>query len=380
MLLSRCWLYFIYFYFLVYSDAVFSVTYILPHSDEVRCVAIGSVGTLIVSGSQDGWVRVWGLGKDEPIFSFEHGSPVDTVAFDFDGIHVFSHSLQFVKVWRMGKAKAVYERERPKNTDCVFSSAAFSRGGERIAIGYSSGLLEVCEWQREKPPLLFKHGEEVIRNLAFCPNSTELISCAGKTVKVWPLRNIPPDFIGFEVGFKVSDNEDLVELKFLQPSRTFEHGGDVCSVSISGNGRRLLVTSVDENFNEGLYPNVGIFTLWKLEAEDYMKKVLKFSTPSLVLSASLNYDGSIAAFTNEVDKGFSLCKTRKKGKLKGCWCRNVLALRPNKVCFSPDNKRVAVCGNQLLEKQNAGSVIVYYLKYLENHDECEKNRPDLSCN
>jgi WD40 repeat protein len=80
------------------------------HSKPVTALAlVESTGTQIVSGSEDGTVRLWNLADGKELKNLNHQSPVTAVAVSSEGKRIASSGGNLVRLWNLADGKQVAE-------------------------------------------------------------------------------------------------------------------------------------------------------------------------------------------------------------------------------------------------------------------------------
>jgi WD40 repeat protein len=119
------------------------------HMEEVTDVKFSLDGSFIASASSDGTVKLWSPGGNfEPEPS---GSPINAASFSEDGSQVMtSTSLGLVQVWRVDDGRLLRALSS-KSTS--IDSVAFSKGGSYIIAGSSDGLIRI--WGPESDDVIY---------------------------------------------------------------------------------------------------------------------------------------------------------------------------------------------------------------------------------
>ncbi|CAN3373846.1 hypothetical protein DIURU_004361 [Diutina rugosa] len=169
-----------------------SESYILKqqgHYDAMNCVVYSPDGSRVVTGSDDGKIKVWDVRSGFCLYTFsDHQAPVTSVQFAKRGQVLFSSSLD-------GTCRA-YDLIRFRNfrtftaTERVqFSCVAVDPSGTLVCAG-SQDTFEVHVWSVQTAQLLdsLTGHEGPVSCLAFGQESTVLASASwDKTVRVWDL-------------------------------------------------------------------------------------------------------------------------------------------------------------------------------------------------
>jgi WD40 repeat protein len=82
---------------------------LMGHSDRVTAVAITPDGQRLISGSQDGAIKIWNLETEDLICTISaHNDSVNTIAITPDGSHIISGSQDgTIKIWNLETEKLI---------------------------------------------------------------------------------------------------------------------------------------------------------------------------------------------------------------------------------------------------------------------------------
>jgi WD40 repeat protein len=108
------------------------------HTDAVRSIAYGPDGRRLVSGSDDGTVKVWDMVEGRELRSFRgHGPAVRAVAFNRDGKRVAGGGAdRTVRVWDADTGRVLHTLPKQEG---VVEGLAFSPDGKRLASATNNG-------------------------------------------------------------------------------------------------------------------------------------------------------------------------------------------------------------------------------------------------
>jgi WD40 repeat protein len=195
------------------------------HENWVSGVAFSPDGRRIVSGAYDGAVRLWdastGVAIGEPMTG--HQNAVSSVAFSPDGQKIASGGLDgTVRLWDTATGEAVGEPMTGHQN--AVSSVAFSPDGQKIASGGLDGTVRLwaaATGQAIGEPLIGH--VDVVSAVAFSPDGRHIVSgSTDYTVRLWDAAT------GQVVGELMTGHE-----------------GDVLSVAFSPDGRRIVSGGLD---------------------------------------------------------------------------------------------------------------------------------------
>jgi WD40 repeat protein len=151
-------------------------------------LAFGPRGDRLVTGSEDGIVRLWEVATGRLLRTFEgHTGPVWTVAFDGDDRTIVSGSADHtLRVWDAGKDAAVWQFDHPDHVVGV----ALTPNGKRLASACVDGFIRV--WDRPdydmREPIKV-HGDSM-PGVAFSRDGRWLITGGSKALKVLDAKSL----------------------------------------------------------------------------------------------------------------------------------------------------------------------------------------------
>ena len=208
-----------------------SQTFVLKqqgHSQGMSSLAYSPDGQAIVTGGEDGKVKLWSTDTGFCFSTFgEHNGPVTSVCYNVVGQVIVSASLD-------GTVRA-FDTKRYRNfrtytspNPVQFSCLAVDYSGEMICAG-SQDTFELFLWSLETGKLL-----EIIRghtgpisSLQFCPYSSLLASCSwDKSYRLWDVvnpegNNEHVDFVAEAVALCFRPNGKELAVSTLDAQITF---------------------------------------------------------------------------------------------------------------------------------------------------------------
>ncbi|KAH8802341.1 quinon protein alcohol dehydrogenase-like superfamily, partial [Flagelloscypha sp. PMI_526] len=192
------------------------------HASSINSVAFSPDGKCIVSGSDDKSVRVWNTKSRKQLQSLNgQGDKVGSVVFSPDGKRVLSGSYGgSVRVWDIELDKQLQKLNC--HGDKV-TSVSFSSNGKHIVSGSRNGSVWI--WDADSGKLFRKldgHGDCGVTSVAFSPDSRRVASSSSdSTLQIW-------------------DAESGKQLWKLDGHRSL-----VASVAFSSDGRNIVSGSYD---------------------------------------------------------------------------------------------------------------------------------------
>ncbi|KAF5331505.1 hypothetical protein D9758_018599 [Tetrapyrgos nigripes] len=180
----------------------------------VEGISVSPDGTRIVSGSEDGTVRIWdaqtGTAIGEPLQGHEYW--VQSVAFSPDGARIVSGSRdRTVRIWDAQTGTAIGEPLQG-HEDWV-QSVAFSPDGARIVSGSHDRTVRIWDAQTGTAigePL--QGHESLVQSVAFSPDGARIVSGSGdRTVRIWDAQT------GTAIGEPLQGHEDWVKSVAFSP-------------------------------------------------------------------------------------------------------------------------------------------------------------------
>jgi WD40 repeat protein len=237
------------------------------HLKAVSSVAVSPDGRRIVSGSEDGLVKVWDAATGQALLTFGgHTEFIMAVAFSPDGGRILTGGGQWgqgehpgdLKVWEATSGRLLLDLRGHKY---FVWSLAFSADGQRIVSGagdWGSGPGEIKVWNAGtgQEDLTFTGNAGAGKCVAFSPDGQRIV---GGSADVWDAATgqvvlrlqghdgfvrdatFSPDGRRIAAGNLVWDGATGQELVVLKG-----HGGWVNSITFSPDGSRLATGSSDQ--------------------------------------------------------------------------------------------------------------------------------------
>ncbi len=275
------------------------------HTGWVWSVACSPMGNCIVSGGDDGTLRLWNFQGQQIGKPFEgHTGLVRAVTFSARGDCIISGGEDgTLRLWNL--------HGRQLGRDCkghskVFS-AACSPAGDCIVSGGDDGVLRLWDFQGQQIGKPFEGHTGWIRSVAFSPRGDRIVSIADDcTLRLWDLdgRQLSTAHESHNGGFfsvafsprgdcVVSGGDDgtlrLWDLDGQQIGSAFEgHSDWVLSVAFSSLGNHLASGSED-----------GTLRLWDLEGRQIQIDSVLERHRGLVFSVAFSPTGDHVASSSD---------------------------------------------------------------------------------
>ena len=173
------------------------------HKGDITAVALAPEGTRALSGSKDKTIRLWEVATGRLIRTIyahlDAGDEVSSVGFSPDGKYLLSSSRGegAAKLWNAESGRLVRMFQHAKGSlRAGVTSAVFSPDGTRVATG-GAGDKIVNVWNTETGQLVQTFGEApsafIYRvKLAFSPDGARLLVGDNTSLKVWDAANGTP--------------------------------------------------------------------------------------------------------------------------------------------------------------------------------------------
>ena len=318
------------------------------HTGWVFCAAYSPDGRRVVSGSQDGTLKVWDTRTAKPISTLAgHDHMVFAAAFSPDGGRIVSGGRgdEKLRVWDANSGKQTMALKG--HTDDVWS-VAFSPDGSRVASSSDDGTIKLWDPGTGEATLTIDAKTRSFK-VAFSPNGRKIVSSNLRgTLELWDARTgeqlltlsghtdyttsvaFSPDGGQIVSGsqdhtLKVWDATTGKEMSTLKG-----HGGPVTAVAFSPDGSRIASGSDDQTIK--LWDTMTAKEALTLRGHSYAVSSVSFSPDGqqLASSAGKNYAGELKLW--EVAR-----KDHSSPEMKHT--SGVTA-----VAFSPDGSRIASGG------------------------------------
>ena len=202
-----------------------SETYVIKqqgHFHAINSVSYSPDGQLIVTGGDDGKVKLWNASNGFCFITFsDHTAPVTSVVFCNSGNAVISASLD-------GTVRA-FDLIRYRNFKILsgpsllpFTAVAVDSSNEIVCAGTRDNF-QICVWQLQTGKLLdmLAGHEGPIAGLAFSPSAHMIASCSwDNQVKVWDLNR--------------GVHENLTHTSMVTTVSYRSDGKELCAASLNG--------------------------------------------------------------------------------------------------------------------------------------------------
>ncbi|GAM18626.1 hypothetical protein SAMD00019534_018010 [Acytostelium subglobosum LB1] len=144
-------------------------------------------GSLLATGSYDGYARVW-TAKGELMFVLtQHQAPIFSLKWNKKGDYLLSGSVDKTSiVWDIntGSVKQQFEFHSAPTLDIDW------RNNTQFASCSTDRLIHICEVGRDRPIKTFEGHDDEINAIKWDPSGTLLASCSDDTTaKIWSLKS-----------------------------------------------------------------------------------------------------------------------------------------------------------------------------------------------
>ncbi|MGP6089993.1 hypothetical protein [Antarctobacter jejuensis] len=271
----------------------------MGHEAGVNSVAFSPSGDRIVSGSDDGTLRLWHLDGTEAAAPFvRHGHSVNSVAFSPSGDRIVSGGAGgTVLLWHLDGTQAAAPFVGHKG---LVHSVAFSPSGDRIVSGGADGTLRLWHLDGTQAAAPFVGHKGRVHSVAFSPSGDRIVSGSDDgTVRLWHLDG-------------------------TEAAAPFEgHGEWVHSVAFSPSGDRIVSGGVD-----------GTLRLWHLDGTQAAAPFVGHEAGVNSVAISPSGDRIVSGSTDGTVRLWHLDGTQAAAPFVG----HVHSV--NSVAFSPSGDRI----------------------------------------
>ncbi len=160
------------------------------HTDRVYSVFVTSDGSRIVSGSDDGTIRVWNMNKldESSVVLTGHTDTVRSVCGTPDGSKMVSGSWDAICVWNMKNLN-----EPPIALRGFYvKSLCVTPDGSRLVAGCIDGIIRIWNMNNliEQPVVLRGHTDPVV-SVCVMPDANRIVSGGpDETIRVWNMNDL----------------------------------------------------------------------------------------------------------------------------------------------------------------------------------------------
>ncbi|MEW6492768.1 MAG: AAA-like domain-containing protein [Cyanobacteriota bacterium] len=305
------------------------------HGGIVNSVCFSPNGQTIVSGSSDSTIKLWSLDGRKQRTLQGHRAEVFSVSFSPDGQVIASASLDgTIKLWSLDGREQQTLQGHNAGVYCV----SFSPDGQTVASADSNSTIKLWSIDGRERRTICEHGQAAT-SISFSPNG-QIIACAssngslqlwsidGKELQTFRKHNYVFYYIGFSPDGKMiasASSGGTIKLwnlkgKLLQTLQG--HNADVRSISFSPDGQMIASASEDKTIK-----------LWSIDRRN--RQTLQGHS-SAVNSVSFSPDGQMIASASRDE-------TIKLWSLDGTEQQTLIGHSDavTSVNFSPDGQMIA---------------------------------------
>jgi WD40 repeat protein len=155
------------------------------HSDSVRSVAYSPDGRRIVSGSDDGTIKIWDAESGWEIRTLTgDNTSVYSVAYSPDGRRIVSGSKDgTIKIWDAESGREI--RTLEEHSDHVWS-VAYSPDGRRIVSGADDETIKIWDAESGREIRTLAGHSCPVDSVAYSPDGRRIVSGSrDNTIKIW---------------------------------------------------------------------------------------------------------------------------------------------------------------------------------------------------
>lgn len=234
----------------------------LTHDGVIGCVASNHDRTLFASGAEDGSIRVWRPGEDEPILTMQSSRGiVRSLAFTHDGQTLASgHTRRTIDLWSLQTGEI--QAELSGHSEAV-SGVRYSLDDAQLFSSSWDRTIRVWDMEAPDPVMTLRGHDDRVIAAAFSPDGSMIASAAvDGTVRLWDatLGTELCALRGHNAGvYAVAFSPDGKRLASASTDRTIKlwdllrgaelatlpHEGSVWSVAFSPDGASLVSSGDD---------------------------------------------------------------------------------------------------------------------------------------
>jgi len=155
----------------------------LGHSECVNSVMYSPDGRRIVSGSDDGTIKIWDVNNGKELRTLSgHKGGVGSAKYSPDGKYIVSGSVE-IKIWDAQTGKEL--RTLSGHTKDV-NSVMYSPDGKRIVSGSSDNAIKIWDAETGKELRTLSGHTNTITSVTFSPDGKRIVSGSyDGTIKIW---------------------------------------------------------------------------------------------------------------------------------------------------------------------------------------------------
>ena len=268
----------------------------LGHTGSVNSAVFSLDGRYILSGSDDGTLKLWEISTGREVRTFRgHEYGVRPVAFSPDGRYGLSggSSDKTLRLWDITTGREV---RTFRGHEYGVTSVAFSPDGKHALSGSYDSTLKLWEIDTGREVRTFREHTKPVRSVAFSPDgSYGLSGSEDKTLKLWDIKT------GKAIRTFSGHDQDVQSVLFSKDTkRIFSAGSDrTVKAWDSATGKIIKTFRGDEKFlSIGLSPDeksligvgLGIIKAWDLTSG---KELFSFNFNSDLLDENYDYFNSV---------------------------------------------------------------------------------------